>query len=182
MKRIPTIQEFINENVLNEKSINIGMFAEFKTKKAFKDAYKIYKDEFDLADIDINTRFTVADTSTGYVGIEAGNVYLQVHPNDLVYESLTVNEDLETEVKTIYKAKIQAAEHSDHYEEGESVKPLRTWDKEIENNDLKTLLIEISLYILGSKDFKDILSYDNINDYDWGSELWASKGPLDKRV
>jgi len=93
-------------------------------------------------------------------------------------ESSKINE---TEVKTIYKAIIEAAEHSDHYEEGESVKPLRTWDKEIENNDLKTLLIEISLYILGSKDFKDILSHDNINDYDWGSELWASKGPLDKK-
>jgi hypothetical protein len=85
-----------DDDELNETNIEVGMEAEFISTSALKSTKKKYEEEFDEHNIDIDTKFTVTDTSAGEVGLEYGDLYIKVPTKDLSFEKIneTVNHDI----------------------------------------------------------------------------------------
>ena len=70
-----------------------------------------------------------------------------------------------------YKASMLVDVYEDSYKEGEG-QHVNSWESKIKANDLNSLLKKVANEV-GANRITD-LEYGNLNDYDWGSEIWYS--------
>jgi hypothetical protein len=69
-----------------------------------------------------------------------------------------------------YEASIMYIVHEDSYEEGEG-EQVNSWDNNIKDNTLKGLLQKVAREV-NAKNYTMLDYQGNMNDYDWGTELW----------
>jgi hypothetical protein len=76
----------------------------------------------------------------------------------------------ENKINSYYKVDVRTVVVEDSYEDGEG-KIIKHFSEVFTNEKLEALLKDVAEYVY-YKDYQDF-NFNNINEYEWASELWA---------